>query len=51
MSPALRVAASIADICAPWKLALFSSIAFRTWTARLRGNSSMRMSLSSGSAS
>ena len=51
MSPALRVALSIAVICEPKKLAAFSSSARKIWTVRLRGSRSARMSASSGSNS
>jgi len=49
ISPALRVAESIADMRAPCSEAAFSSSARKICTAMLRGRSSSRMSFSSGS--
>ena len=51
MSPALRVALSIAVIRLPCSDAAFSSIARKIWTATLRGSKAARISSSSGSYS
>ena len=51
MSPALRVALSIAVMRLPCSDAAFSSSARKIWTATLRGSSSARISSSSGSYS
>ena len=51
MSPALRVALSIAVIWAAKNPAWFSSMAEKIWVVMLRGSSSARMVASSGSYS
>ena len=51
MSPALRVALSIAVIRAPCSLAEDSSSALKIWVEMLRGSSAARISSSSGSYS
>jgi len=51
MSPALRVALSIAVIWAAKNPAWFSSMAENTWVVMLRGRSSSRIVSSSGSYS
>ena len=51
MSPALRVALSIAVIFEPCSDAAFSRLARSNWTATLRGSRSARISSSSGSYS